>query len=419
MGGSFSLRVHPFAAEEEEEEGFVAALSEAIRESRLDRIEALIQSPRLPTRLRPLHIAAAYASLEALEILVSAGFRVEAVDSLVRSALHRCATNRSEASALCACFLGSLAPSMLRSQDKDGLTPLDLAVLRRNKGVLSALLHLLGPEELWLVERARTLALKLRHQDLLLTIDSRLSHASEESGGRPDRRTMQVWERFFENALSFAEARDRRYQLAASASQSSANSFENSEIYQRAVSASQGCGEEDGWPYDENRSPDETGVEEWPGEESALTGSADLEALRFCLSCVAVHRNDDLAVLSPRYSYDASLAQHLADYCSPAASAETDEEALPVSVFAAVTAGWVSFFDCQENDAFWYNAFSGRSERHLPVGADYSSLMLEGLSVEAEHFLCPDYSPCYSWAMLLDDDDSSQWSCYNFLTGEC
>ena len=380
----------------------MAALSEAIRESRLDRIETLIQSPRLPTQIRPLHIAAAYASLESLEILVSAGFRVEAVDHLVRSALHRCATNRSEASALCACFLGTLAPKLLMAEDKDGLTPLDTAVLRHNKGVFAALLHLLGPEELWLVERAKALALKLRHEDLLPAIERRLSAStekslSEASGGPPDRRTLQVWERFFENALSFAEARDRRCL--------------------RATSASQVIEEE--WSDDGDvQSNDDAEANVLESEESVAACSADLEVLRFCLSCVAVYHNDDFAIVNPSYGYNTSLAQHLLDYCPRPASSEEECEELPTSVSAAVSAGWVSFFDCEANDAFWYNALTGRTERHLPIGANYSSLELEGLCLEDEYYLCANYSPCYSWAMLFDEDlCSDHWSCYNFTTG--
>lgn len=397
MGGSSSVRVHPAYLKQSPpgRDSLTDELTEAIREGRLDRIEELIQAP-LPSRLLPLHIAAAYASFEALEILVSAGFGLEAVDHLVRSALHKCATNRSEASALCACFLATRAPRLLLAEDQQGHTPLDSAVLRHNREVFSTLLHLLGPEEQGLVERTRLLALRLRHEDMVSDLDRLIGPA--DKAAKPDSRTLQVWERFLQNALTLAEARDRTRW---------SGGFVEEEPEEEP-------GEEpEEEPEEESKLDSE--VDFFSSEELPLVPRLDLDTLEFCLSCTAIYSEEEVFVVQRNYDYYATLVRHVDDY---GLRPEWEDIQLPTTLQLAVSRGWVSFYDCLENDAFWYNVFTGQTERYLPIAADYALHQLTGLLAEDEFWLSPDYSPCYSWMLMLDEENSDGRSFYNYRTGE-
>lgn len=81
------------------------SIEECIKTGEMDILEILIPAGNAKVVL-PLHIAAKLGSLEACELLLSAGFNYLSVDKRGYTPLHCCCLNRSSEALLCITLLG-------------------------------------------------------------------------------------------------------------------------------------------------------------------------------------------------------------------------------------------------------------------------------------------------------------------------
>lgn len=184
----------------------------SIQKSLLDNLELLIGAGRI-REVFPLHIAAKYGSIECMELLLSAGFNPDLLDTAGRTPLHYAAMNRSRDSVLCASLLVLSAKKGLNLRDSYGDTAVHLAAKRNNVDVFRVIanadftkLDIADTEG----KSCRRIAIELDHTDILQIIDSlspargKMLHQGKKEMTRSsldNARIMQVWEKFFENAF--------------------------------------------------------------------------------------------------------------------------------------------------------------------------------------------------------------------------
>ena len=85
---------------------FKVEVEECIQSSEMDRLEILM-SAHYAKDIHPIHIAAKLGSLEACELLLSAGFESTSKDSRGQTPLHCCLLNQLNESILCGTLLGN------------------------------------------------------------------------------------------------------------------------------------------------------------------------------------------------------------------------------------------------------------------------------------------------------------------------
>ena len=116
LAASASSRGHDFTTVEslarkgyfhQHHDEYCRALEDAIRRNELDALEVLIPAGNTKLAL-PLHMAASAGSVEACELLLSAGFSWLASDTHGRTPLHVCAMNQSGSAdaSVCVTLLG-------------------------------------------------------------------------------------------------------------------------------------------------------------------------------------------------------------------------------------------------------------------------------------------------------------------------
>jgi hypothetical protein len=200
---------------------YVEAFRKAVENDAIDMIEILIPAGNA-MRVQPLHMACQLAKMDCADVLLSAGFSCMLQDELGRTPLHVCSISRSPNAGLCATLVAQAGKKALAVRDKDGLTPLHLAVAQNNLRVIEALMTN-GADVSVTTPRGQTAyqiaascenleALQLL-RDMMGTKSQALQNqkakpiaAKHDVPGRPQTqaeydRIMQVWERFFENAF--------------------------------------------------------------------------------------------------------------------------------------------------------------------------------------------------------------------------
>ncbi len=186
------------------------AVYSAVRHDNLDVLEILISAGNMK-KLKPLHVAASMAKLDALEQFLSAGFETTSTDKEGRNPLHMCCYHESHESSLCASFLVLQNKQLSRMPDNTGLMPLHLAVSNRNSQVVKALINN-GCDKGIQDRKGRTplkCAQELGYREMVMMLadygeisdrdvqPSAFNHSSEVD----QERIMKIWETFFENAF--------------------------------------------------------------------------------------------------------------------------------------------------------------------------------------------------------------------------
>lgn len=87
-------------------EDFKVEVEECIQSCEMDRLEILMSAHNAKD-IHPIHIAAELASLEACELLLSAGFDCTSKDLWGQTPLHCCPLNQLSESILCTTLLGN------------------------------------------------------------------------------------------------------------------------------------------------------------------------------------------------------------------------------------------------------------------------------------------------------------------------
>jgi len=193
------------------EEEYLRVTTNAIERQELDVLELLIKGGDL-NALHPLHIAAQISSIEAMDLLLSAGMSPFDVNLQGKTPLHVAASSRAEGAMLCAYLLIMHGAKALRMQDKNGNTPLHCAVTSNNASIVESFLN--HGASLTVTNNAgnspRNLAKSLKHDDILDIIDEKRTgklrkkkdkEQSAKMTKQQQERIMKVWEKFFENAL--------------------------------------------------------------------------------------------------------------------------------------------------------------------------------------------------------------------------
>jgi len=186
------------------------AFQKAIAIDALDVLEILITVNDVK-RLKPLHVAALEGKLDAVELLVSAGFSCSLNDDKGRTPLHICCCNPSIESGLCVTFLCVQFKKAAVAVDLNGYTPLHIAVSNRNINCIKALLENVSEAKTLLKKKCKQgqtpgdIALDFGYKDIWKLLKEReheQTSRQRKSTEIDEKRIMQIWEKFFENAFS-------------------------------------------------------------------------------------------------------------------------------------------------------------------------------------------------------------------------
>lgn len=197
------------------EEEYLRVTTNAIEKQQLDMLELLIKGGDLKS-LHPLHIAAKSSSIEAMDLLLSAGFSPFNLNLQGKTPLHLAASSHEEGAVLCAYLLLMHGEKALKMKDKNGNTPLHIAVISNNATIVENMLTY--GASLSATNNAgkspRHIAKSMNHIDILEIIDEQrtgklrskkdMEQKSQQSAKmtkHQQERVMKVWEKFFENAL--------------------------------------------------------------------------------------------------------------------------------------------------------------------------------------------------------------------------
>ena len=201
------------------------AVQLSIERDALDILEILL-TVRTVRNINPLHFASIIGRLEAVELLVSAGFACNITDESGRTPLHLSCLNPSIESGLCTTFLTIRFSKAVTSTDRHGNTPLHCAVASRNIPSVKALLDNIDDTSIIFKKKDKNgrtaidIASELNYTDIWKLLRDReankrgysqspshtLSPYSAQKKSKyaqevDQERIMQIWDKFFENAF--------------------------------------------------------------------------------------------------------------------------------------------------------------------------------------------------------------------------
>ena len=455
------------------------AVEAFVRLSRLDALEVVVPAGRVKSVV-PLHLAAKYGQIDCVELFASAGFNPLVVDSEGKTPLHWSATNRSSESALCATFLALAAPAAHAIRDKDGNNPLHLACKRNNEKVFAALLahgaNVKTPDAHG--KNCRQIAKIKQLSPILSVLDGTGTKnmaagtpSSSSSRGRKAKsgegldmeRTMQVWERFFENAFKAMGAEiDEFSGVGMDSGEGFLLDVGGMEAALRGAKATSAFDllEQEGGFFEEDVRGREAAVpngSDWgSGGARSSFGSVSADKSKketvvdprvsswldwvLCYSASAnnyyvVHRQSyqsewlEIHLERERKHHGLFSGMHHVSVSDTSSSSGFFSSNLPTSVLDLVRAGWMSFFDDKTNSAYWMH-LSGQCELVVPVGAFDNTMHSLGFEAweDSAEWVRADQSPCSQWCIVtLGDDDprnsstssspAQMWFFTNIMTG--
>ena len=183
----------------------------AIKKQQLDVLELLVKGGDIKS-LNPLHTAALFSSFESMELLLSAGLSPLELNLEGKTPLHFGAAAHDDAAVLCSYLLLMHGEKALKKRDKNGDTPLHIAVRSNNAVIVQNMLDF--GASLAVTNNAgqspRQIAKSMKHDEVLEIIDERRTGKLRKKKDKFDQskmskqqheRIMKVWEKFFENAL--------------------------------------------------------------------------------------------------------------------------------------------------------------------------------------------------------------------------
>ena len=395
------------------------AVHSAIRAGHLDVLEILLISGNIRTLdVDPLVTAVTEGQLDALELLVSAGFDVARTSgSTCLTVFHTAAISRSEDSGACAAYLALRGGERLaRFRSTEGYTAFHLAVQKGNivffRYVLPCYTMQQVASVLAMPDREgvlpRQLAVKKGDQELLQVLDQYSSPArgdpslnrSLSHGARKhvdEARMMAVWEAFFENAMKMMIAREAQEMEKREV----CNNGKSSHQTGRAAKSSHiqpehpwdwnsSLGVSSPQVFDSDSKSNTTTRRMTAAEHAALANEKAAAAAYFWFDHVLLHNSgpndtDQYYFLRKSCHYDSSsingavwLEDHIY-HCyqmypgltvTPTPTREIAEAHLPHLVLDSMRLGWVTYYDAQWNRCLWLNVHTWRCENSLPLGGD-------------------------------------------------
>lgn len=361
--------------------------------------------------LNPLHIAALYASLDVVELLLSAGVSTETTDPIKQNALHQCAKNRSYESYLCAYRLLSDSKRLMRQRDSNKLTPLDLAIGRNNFHVISACLHFMdvsSSADSDIIARVYSLATRKDNQALLKQLDA-LRNVRPPELVANNGRTMLIWEAFFKSA--FGLLNNVKSLASENLSISHSESFSDSIDIEFAPSA--------------DLSTVFNGKHKSADYKHDFECDRALENLLGWFSHVLIYDSSSGAYVfvdkntGARRSFQEHINATKIIWCDVGSDRD-----LPSTTSGAMCEGWTCHYSHQDNTCSWLNIYTSRCEYYLPIGHDRYAYTTGGdVFEENNEWLAPDWTFSSSWMLVWCAAFTSyavqtaNYYFYNYLSG--
>jgi hypothetical protein len=266
-----------------------------------------------------------------------------------------------------------------RTEDHRGRSPLDYAIESKNIDLQSLLL---GKDLKKEAELSRELALPRRSE-----VD--------------ERRIMQVWERFFENAFkTFVEECDLDDGLVVD--HQGLRSLE--QRHRQGGAAGPGSGSDAGRAGKETKTHEETPIE----VDAVLFYWDELVSSWFDWILCFDESQQEYFVIH-RYEYNVMWLSEFLEYYDDSWLAPTEASGLPRTCYLACKDRWMQYYDPCANQCYWFEIYSGRCEHYLPLGQDYDAVVAAGLEPYEEVgngedralWFMPCQHPCaFSWVAV-------------------
>lgn len=435
---------------------FAHVLKQAISYNLLDNLEILAVSGDM-SKAYAVHVAAKLGKLECLDLLMSAGFPGDSKDRHDRTPLHCACSIQSQDTALCVSLLLINCPNSVKAYDREGNTPVHIAVMNSNllalqvmkdqKVNFNSIRNIEGYSPL---EMAKKLHIQLVVDFFKGKVNStvQMEAKSKESDEVSQARIMAVWEKFFENAFLQAglnmdddEASlndDYRYHDKApgkkksttskSSSKAAATSSSSKSDY-HSYRASFMATEDD--EYDMYAADEKSAAKRASQtlEEASPFSTVPYVDIQSWMSKVALLYTDEEAYGTSSYGLiDTStmIQQWLSTYLDELyyngwqhwflfAQAESLEMwPLPQTMEEVALYGWMTFYDRQGNYCQWMNVVTGKLEDYLPLlqGMTIDWLEYYGLSPYYEDdgylsvWVAADQTVAKAWILVTLDESS-------------
>lgn len=440
-------------------------LRQAIIHNFLDVLEILVVSGNM-FKVCPIHMAATFGNIEALELLLSAGFPGDSKNREGKTPLHCACSSLSTDSVLCVSLLLIHYPNSIRVFDNDGYTPAHIAAIAENipalqsmkdqKIVLNSLLDSNGYK---LLDIARSKKKQKSIEFLLNNINNNTIASSSKSAnlvtGRQDQvsqeRIMAVWEKFFENAflrsgLTADDLEDDlniKHQPRREKSQKSQKSSKLSKKSRNETKDDYFSYRNDFFVVEDDNDLDrfmfncdsKSQKSKTPIIESTNYSSLETDHIFSWLMNIIVLRNDpsydsvaayiviDKYIGIQRWIQTFLDEMYYAGLQYPFLLATAEEVAnwpLPQSLEEMIQYGWAAFYDVNSNYCMWINVVSGCQETYLPLGATESIEWLNYYGLQPYAYddsslsiwIEADQSVAMSWIMVvMEYDEECTESC--------
>lgn len=357
-----------------EKDEYLKALEVCISAELLDCLELLVKGAGDLRLAKPVHIAGRLGKLESLELLLSAGLPGDTADSGGRTPLHLCCQNTSSEAALCSTLLAIRFPRSLKKLDYAGQSPGHLAVMSRNCHALTAIkqqgfniatiVNTQGLSVLDLAKQRNDVETISILSGGTINVSQALTPSSSSKADVSQERIMAVWEKFFENAfmragvpLSDEEEEEEEVAEAKYTRQYSNNSQKQSQ-QRRSSSKSLTSSKK-------LHIPSQVHVE--PEDSMLWIVCIDRDCGQYFLT----HRQTLTTQWLHAYLEELYYTRDL-----PFLNETAETVAwwpYPRTLWQVSAYGWMSYYDRDENESYWFNTVTGVYESYLPLGEDEAS----------------------------------------------
>lgn len=439
---------------QQDHQQYTQALREAMLTDSLDYLEILLVAGDTKKAL-PLHLACSLGKLEAVELILSAGFSGDLTNKEGRNPLHMCCVIANAESGLCASLLCIQFPKSMRKLDYMGFSPLHFAAVQDNAFVLKAMVqHKADPK---LPSQAGKTALELAKEHRCNAALQYLQSLSQNGGSTAQPtasnadvsqdRIMEIWERFFENAFKKAgidmeceeefdpvAAFDGKHKKAKTSSRDSYKAEWNDFYNDVPVNSSAKSKKSKTTSNNKRDTSYDYKLEDdyWMQSDAKPTSKKDKKKTSKSNTSDFVEYEDDFLQWIMFYNDSTSDQQYflinkwskesrwLEDHMNTMYAAGhhfrflyepyEDVEAMPypTCLNELKNYGWITFYSESENYCMWMNMITGKVEYFLPLGMYEDTLTLQqwGMS-PSEHdasWFEADQSCATSWTMVLTNE---------------
>jgi hypothetical protein len=384
---------------------YSSLLENAIVHDLLDCLEILLVSGDT-RKASPVHIAAKHGKIEALDLLLCAGFPGDMKDKKGKLPMHYVCEIGSDEAILCLSLLIIRYPKCAKIYDTEGYTPIHTAILADNVKALKTMFSQnINIDTVPTSSGFRPVDLAKRNQMLkaleyLQTKDNVATSSKEIIRNREidEKRIMAVWERFFENAF--------QHSGLDAFSEYSDNENYNSKYESKKSNA------------------DDTNI-----KYSQETLSADIISWFEWIVCTDDSNEDNQYVIISQSSFDRYWLQDYVEnlyynqysYWFLSADAEAIKSwPYPQTLNEVVMYGWMTYYDKLENYCYWMNIVTGTIEEYLPLNNIETANSLYELSLypydSSSEWVAAEQTISFSWLLVVPDQESSEQYYLNTIT---